>query len=77
MTYKEFVKWCNDRACDGCWGSFEARSCINFIYDIEDNCKGIFKTRKKEKMFHELYEETANTIVNATNKRIEELLNDN
>lgn len=21
MTFKEFVAWCNERACDGCWGS--------------------------------------------------------
>ena len=24
MKYKEFIRWCNERACDGCWGMLEA-----------------------------------------------------
>lgn len=24
MKFKEFSAWCNDRACDGCWGMTEA-----------------------------------------------------
>lgn len=29
MKFKEFVNWCNERACDGCWGMLEAIACIN------------------------------------------------
>lgn len=27
MKFKEFVQWCNDRACDGCWGIKEFVIC--------------------------------------------------
>lgn len=74
MTYKEFSKWCNERACDGCWGMIEAIICIRIINSVEEDCKGILTTKRKEKMFHELYEKQASVIVNATNERIEELL---
>ena len=29
MKFKEFAKWCNERACDGCWGMLEAMACID------------------------------------------------
>jgi hypothetical protein len=28
MKYKEFVKWCNERACDGAWSIGTAMSCL-------------------------------------------------
>ena len=34
MKFKEFVNWCNERACDGCWGMLEAIVCINLINEI-------------------------------------------
>lgn len=34
MKFKEFVNWCNERACDGCWGMLEAIACINLKYYI-------------------------------------------
>lgn len=34
MKFKEFVNWCNERACDGCWGMLEAIACINLINEI-------------------------------------------
>lgn len=27
MKFKEFVNWCNERACDGCWGTLTAINC--------------------------------------------------
>lgn len=34
MKFKEFINWCNERACDGCWGMLEAIACINLINEI-------------------------------------------
>lgn len=31
MSYKEFVKWCGDRSCDGCWGMRQALDCIQIL----------------------------------------------
>lgn len=31
MTYKEFIAWCNERACDGCWDMETAIHCLNII----------------------------------------------
>ena len=28
MTFKEFNKWCNERAADGCWSLNTAITCI-------------------------------------------------
>ena len=34
MTYKEFVSWCNERACDGCWSMGTAIYCIKVLKAI-------------------------------------------
>lgn len=34
MKFKEFTNWCNERACDGCWGMLEAMACINLMDEI-------------------------------------------
>lgn len=34
MTFKEFSKWCNERACDGCWGIAEAMICMDVGTEI-------------------------------------------
>ena len=31
MKYKEFVSWCNERACDGMWGPNAAMACIEVM----------------------------------------------
>lgn len=31
MTFKQFRRWCNDRACDGRWGYDEAVFCIELV----------------------------------------------
>lgn len=31
MTWKQFQQWCNERACDGCWGYQEAVLCIDVL----------------------------------------------
>ena len=45
MTYKEFVNWCNRRACDGCWSMGTAIYCIEVVKKINDLP---FWKRKKE-----------------------------
>ena len=35
MTFKQFVQWCNDRACDGCWGYITAVQCIEVLRDVK------------------------------------------
>ena len=34
MKFKEFVEWCNQRACDGCWGMNTAMFCIETIREV-------------------------------------------
>ena len=36
MKFKEFVSWCNQRACDGCWGSRDAVMCIYIINTVRE-----------------------------------------
>ena len=36
MKFKEFVNWCNERACDGYWGMIEAMICIDLIGEIRE-----------------------------------------
>lgn len=68
MKYKEFVRWCNERACDGCWGFITAMTCINII----NNMKSIpFWKRKKE--WNKISEDVYNEIVLPINKKIEQL----
>nr|DAQ02035.1 MAG TPA: hypothetical protein [Caudoviricetes sp.] len=37
MSFKEFVRWCNERACDGCWGMLTAMACIDLIQQVRKN----------------------------------------
>lgn len=34
MKYKEFVRWCNERACDGCWSFTVAMACIAIVNEV-------------------------------------------
>lgn len=67
MTYKEFCRWCNDRAADGCWGYNEARHCIAIYDDIRKN----FPFWKREERWRELEAEIVEKIINPTNALIE------
>lgn len=63
MTYKEFTKWCNDRAFDGKCGYHESVECISIINKI--NSLPIWK---RNKCWKEKYEfDIVNRIVNRTN----------
>ena len=72
MTFKEFSKWCNERACDGCWGMKEAMICASI-------CEDMYKKPfwKREKIWREDCEKSVvSQIVEPTNKLIEKYAND-
>jgi len=68
LKFKEFVKWCNERACDGCWGVCEAIQCIAIHDEI---CKLPFW--KRNKIWKDKYEaEVLEKIVKPINDKISE-----
>jgi len=71
MKFKEFVNWCNDRACDGHWSSSTAIFCIDIVCGIR---KKPFWSREKE--WKKVSELIINGIVNPINERIVEWENE-
>jgi hypothetical protein len=72
MTFKEFSKWCNHRAGDGCWGSVEAMICIDIIQTVNK-----VPFWKREKFWKLNYEEPVlNEIVKPIEKKIKEVYED-
>lgn len=66
MKFKEFSRWCNNRACDGCWGMSEAMICVRACEEIYT-----YPFWKREKIWKERYEdEIVYSIVNPTNELI-------
>ena len=72
MTFKQFVKWCNDRAYDGCWGCLEAMQCIEVMRDIKSYP---FWQREKVWKYHYMHSVVLE-IVEQTNRKIRELRGD-
>lgn len=68
MTFKEFIAWCNERTCDGCWGMMTAITCIEIVKSIR---KVPFWKRKKE--WAKIEEDVVNNIVNPINAMLEEI----
>ena len=66
MTYKQFSKWCNDRAADGCWGYKEALICLNVCSEINK-----LPFWKREKAWKGEEEFIVNKIVNPINDMIQ------
>ena len=68
MKFKEFVSWCNDRACDGRWGMLEAMVCADIIQTIRKKLPWAI-----ERFWKKNYEERVlGEIVKPTNQKIEE-----
>lgn len=68
MKYKEFVDWCNQRACDGCWSMKTAIYCIGVCETI--NAEYFWK---REKIWKEKYEEEiVKDVVEVINKKRKE-----
>lgn len=71
MNFKEFVNWCNERACDGCWSVNTVVVCIGAINRVRSK-----PFWKREKVWQEINESEGivNFFVEPTNKKIKELL---
>ena len=66
MKYKEFVVWCNQRACDGQWGINTAICCIEVIIHIKK-----IPFWKRERVWKQNFESAIlNEIVYPTNELI-------
>lgn len=72
MKFKEFENWCNERACDGCWGMLEAMACIDLIGEVKK-----VPFWKREKFWKENYEQQVlEEIINPIEKKLEDIQND-
>lgn len=69
MTFKQFRQWCNDRACDGCWGIKEAMYCIELI----DNMNKI-PFWKRNKVWKKIKPKVLYAVVNPINQKIQEAM---
>lgn len=69
MNFKQFELWCNERACDGCWGMLEAMVCL----DIIDKIRSALFWKRKKMWENEYKEEVLNEIVNPINSKIKEM----
>ena len=69
MKFKEFKVWCNERACDGCWGMLTAMVCIDLIGKMRK-----VPFWKREKVWKEKYEQQVmDEIVNPIEEKMKEL----
>ena len=69
MKFKEFVNWCNERACDGYWGTLTAMACIDSIGEVKK-----VPFWKREKFWKENYEQQVlEEIINPIEKKLEEM----
>lgn len=66
MTFKEFVTWCSDRACDGRWGIAEATICANVIQAIRRH-----PFWRREKVWEQEYRQNISAkIIDPVNNKI-------
>ena len=73
MTFKEFEAWCNQRACDGCWGMLDAMVCIDIIEKVRKQ-----RFWKREKFWQEKYsDDVMEQIVSPIERKIEEVMENN
>lgn len=69
MKFKEFEAWCNERACDGCWGMLTAMVCIDLIGKMRN-----VSFWKREKVWKEKYEkQVTDEIINPIEEKMKEL----
>ena len=68
MTFKEFHTWCNERACDGCWGFAETVTCIDIMKKVQKE-----RFWNREKVWQKEYAwYVVPHIVEPINKKIKE-----
>jgi len=67
MTFMDFDKWCNDRACDGCWSMNTAIACINIV----DKYNKIWFKWRREQIWNKSEDKIiAEQIVTEINQKI-------
>ena len=70
MTFKEFIAWGNDRACDGAWNLIEVMVVVDIVEDVRKRLPW-----RQEKYWKKRYESRVmQQIVIPINKRIKESL---
>ncbi len=66
MTFKKFVKWCNDRSCDGRWGVVEAMICRKVYREVNSfpfwKRNKVWKNRYCDNIYKHIVEPTNATI---------------
>lgn len=65
MKYKEFVAWCNQRACDGCWSMETALYCIVIMRKIDS-----LPFWKREKEWRKIKDEVEKNVVSVIDAKI-------
>ena len=68
MTFRQFQKWCNDRACDGCWGYQEALLCIDVMSQIRR-----LPFWKRERVWKQIEGRMMLEVIGPTNQKIKEI----
>ena len=68
MKYKEFVEWCSERTCDGCWSMNTAINCIEIRKNIDSKWPW-----NREKEWAKISEVVINRIVEPINQKIKEI----
>ena len=71
MKYKEFIRWCIERACDGSWGSVTAMYCIDIITKINK-----LPFWKREKEWQKISEFVVDNVVKVIDEKRKAVLND-
>jgi hypothetical protein len=68
MTLKQFKQWCNERACDGCWGFNDAKFCIELLDDMNK-----IPWWRRKKVWNGIANRVEFAVVNPINKKIQEV----
>lgn len=68
MTFKQFKRWCNDRACDGCWGYNDALYCIELVQNMMK-----IPWWKRKKVWKKIEPQVLYAVVTPINQKIQEL----
>ena len=71
MKFKEFVNWCNDRACDGCWSMNTALFCIGTIDRARK--KPFWKREKEWQRINREECDVIKDVVSVINAKIKEV----
>lgn len=68
MEYKDFVRWCNQRACDGCWDYATCLVCIAIMNEIES-----VPLCKRNKLWREVRADVEEKAVKPIEERLKKL----